>query len=115
MHLISGRKNADAIDPKFVVLEIDTVRMEGQLHELFVAVETVPFKEVEFRDDNIARHAALVEDYRARRWADCLDKIKLLRGLWHEELDEFYNEIEQRAQLFLEVEPPDTWSYIIDK
>lgn len=115
MHIISGKENAEQVKNKHVVLEVDTIRVASGELELFAVIEDVPFKEIEFKDENITRHESLIEDYRNRRWSDCLTKIKLLKGLWNEEMDPFYDEIIQRAELFQEAEPPASWTYVIER
>jgi len=98
-------------------LELDLIRMTGADTPIsaYCVIEQIPLEEMLSIDRYKELHENLIENYRKKNWKYCVDATEHLRGRWRGELDSFYDDIEQRSQAFLDVDPGDEWEPVIDK
>lgn len=116
MNIIFGRENAQAMAEKYTVLELDTIKApNGQEIVAFCAVETIPILDLPRVDSMQSLHENLMINYRKRDWNYCTQAIEHLMGFWNHELDTFYTSISGRISEYLENEPDELWTGVIDK
>lgn len=117
MHIILGQDNAQQFQEKYIVLELDQIKMTGsdQPISAYCVIEQMPLEEMLTIDRFKTLHENLIENYRKRNWKYCVDAVEHLRGRWHGDLDSFYDDIERRSQSYLECEPGEDWQPVIDK
>ena len=117
MNIIFGKENADRVEDKYTVLELDTVQVgeHGPAITAYCVVENMKFDEIPMIESMQALHQDLVTKYQSRNWTTCLQIIKRLRGFWNGELDSYYDTLELRIQQLLEQLPDDSWTPVIQK
>jgi hypothetical protein len=118
MHIIFGdNAQFQELSTKYTVLELDTIRIvaENTIHQAYAIIETIALDQLMRNDEMKNLHQALIDNYRTRNWAFCLNAIQQLQGFWSGELDSFYIEWARRIQEFQQQEPSPEWTYIIDR
>jgi len=120
MNIIFATKNdAAALDEKYVVLELDTIKINGHDQTLtawcVIDIQDIPLQEIismqQFRD----LHRNLMENYRLRNWKYCEDALEHLFGKWQGTADSFYTTIADRIKTYRVAEPGPDWDGTIDK
>ncbi len=117
MNIIFGKEQADALQDKYTVLELDCFQFgqNGPILSAYCTVERIPLEELPVLEKNRIQHEHLILNYRGRAWQDCLTAIAQLRGKWSGELDSFYDELESRAVEYLSDDPGHDWDPAILK
>ena len=120
MKIIFGNpEDIKAIDEKYTVLELDTLRFPGspntQTAWCLISVENINLKELPTLEAFRNLHRELIKNYRLKNWQFCEDAIDNLRGHWRGELDSFYDEIAQRIEKFKQQDPGSDWDGIYEK
>lgn len=117
MNLIFGRENAQALESKYTLLELDTIRFGKDTAEItvFCAVENIPLLDMPKVDSMKALHENLMIEYRKRNWNYCVQALEHLTGFWNHELDTFYNNLLERITQYIETAPSDDWDGVIIK
>jgi hypothetical protein len=117
MNIIFGKEQADALQDKYTVLELDCFQFghDGPILSAYCTVERMPLDELITLETTKAQHDHLIINYRGRAWPDCLTGIEQLRGKWSGELDSFYDELESRVTQYLKNDPGADWSPAILK
>jgi len=117
MNIILGEENAKAIEDRYVVLELDSLKIPGQDASIksYCVLEQLDLGEmmvlVNYRD----LHHNLMENYRSQNWKFCQDALELLQGRWQGELDSFYQDLSRRIQQLQATPPAPGWDGSIDK
>lgn len=117
MYIIFGADKADALreDEKYIVLELDTVRMpNGTIMTAFCVVEKVPLGELSQVAAHLTWHAEMLNEYRAQNWDQCIRSIDMLMGHFNGELDSFYKILRSRVEQFKLIGPGPDWSGIYE-
>jgi len=109
MNIIFGQQNLAEIDDKYILLELDIVKVKDSLIPSYCLVEKIGLQDVVALDNHRDLHAKFVKNYRLKNWSFCEQAIEHLLGKWNGELDSFYLEISRRIALFKETAPPDDW------
>lgn len=117
MNIIFGKEQAEALQDKYTVLELDSFQFgqNGPILSAYCTVERIPLEELSTLEKNCIQHDHLILNYRGRAWQDCLATIAQLRGKWSGELDSFYNELESRTVQYLNKDPGHDWDHVILK
>lgn len=117
MNIIMGRENAAEIGKKYTVLELDTLRIDIAQDPVtaYCLVETVNINDLAISDTLKEHHARLMENYKTRRWHQCLQDIESLRGSWGGQVDSFYEEMDSRVRGLLESDPGEDWDAVLIK
>jgi len=117
MNIIMGRENAAVIGEKYIVLELDTLRLDPQQDPVtaYCLIETVNINDLVITDTLKEHHARLMENYKTRRWHQCLQDIESLMGSWGGQVDSFYEEIGNRVRVYTESDPGPNWDPILNK
>lgn len=110
------KTNAENIDEKYTVLDLDTFRLpDGSLHTACCVVENIPVAELPMIERLTELHVNLIRNYGQRRWNYCEQAIEQLMGKWGGELDSFYQELTNRIQRFKTQDLSADWSPVIVK
>lgn len=116
MNIIFGRENAQALTEKYTILELDTFRLsEGQELVAFCAVENIPILDLPRVESMKSLHENLMINYRKRDWNYCTQALEHLAGFWNHELDTFYMSLSERINSYIENDPGDDWTGVVDK
>jgi hypothetical protein len=116
MNIILGTKEAEKLDEKYIVLELDTVTIKNSTPIVaYCVVEQLPFDDFPKLPMLKETHANLMAQYRNRQWDNCLAAISTLTGEWGGELDTFYWELAQRIDGYKQQEPDSDWTGVVAK
>ena len=111
MNIILGKDAADSIGDRYVVLEVDSIRIKDtdQVLQAYCVIETVGIDELALLPALKKRHKDLVHQYRDRQWDQALESAEMLRGHWRGSLDSFYDHVVKRVLEFKTQEPGPDW------
>ena len=100
MDIIFSRQAAEELSDKYVILELETHDVEGQLLETFCVVPPEKVvNEVTMLDHWKNLHAEFVQANKDKNGKLCQDLAEYLVGKWGGELDEFYQIVCSRFAL----------------
>lgn len=114
MNIIFGREQAQQMESRYTILELDSFSYQGQLLNAFCVVEQIPILDMHKVESMKALHANLLENYRKGDWNYCEQALEHLCGFWGEEMDTFYNNLKQRIEQHRDQALTDNW-WIVDK
>jgi hypothetical protein len=111
MQIIMGKDIADQISDKYIVLELDTVLVEGQPVPAYAVLDagSIPLGEMQDIPTWTEHHNKLMENYRKKNWDFCEQMIDHCQGRWGGELNSFYIEIYARVQDLKHQTLPEDW------
>lgn len=117
MHIIFGQDQIKDIGDRYIVLELDKVRIPGSTDPItaFCLIEMlspIDFLDVKQWQD---LHVNLIRNYRCKNWKFCEDALQHLRGKFNSELDSFYQDLTERVAFYREHDPGPDWQGIIDR
>ena len=117
MNIIFGRENAIALEGKYTILELDTIKLnpEGPTLTAFCAVENIPIVDMPKVESMKALHENLIINYRKKDWNYCTQALEHLIGFWGHELDSYYESLSSRIANYSEQDPGESWDGIVDK
>lgn len=116
MNIILGDSNAEQIRTRHTVLELDRFVFGEEVEDsAYCVIERLSLGDFETNAERMELHAAMIADYRGRRWQECSSKIECLHGSWGGEMDTFYDELLKRLEQFEQQPPTDTWDYRLKK
>jgi hypothetical protein len=117
MNILIDPDQIESYREKYTVLELDTIRIlpENKQVTAYCVVDTIPILELPQTESKINLHANLLINYRKRDWNYCQQALEHLMGSWNKELDSFYEDIQNRINLYMENDPGENWDGIIEK
>lgn len=117
MNIILGIQNIKDISDRYIVLELDTLRVSTQSDPVtaYCVLDQMPLQDIVQLDQWRELHQNLIKNYRLRNWNFCEQAIEHLRGHWQGELDTFYDDLLQRVQQLQTAEPDEAWDGVIDR
>ena len=117
MHIIFGEDQVEAMREKYVVLELDTIRIGPSGPEIaaYAVVENVAIPDLPMVAGWTKLHNNLITYYRKRDWNFCEQVIENLTGTFAGELDSFYAELQSRINNYKENDPGESWDWVIEK
>ena len=116
MNIILGKSDAEKLDEKYIVLELDTVTIKSSAPIVaFCVIENMPVSELPEAADMKKVHASLMPAYRNREWKYCEQAITKLIGRWGGEVDTFYESLLSRINEYKHNEPEPDWTGIVAK
>ncbi len=119
MHIIFGSELADELRQKYIVLELDRIRLEenGPVLDSYCVLETnqVSLDEIGKIDSLTRLHSKLMENYRKKDWNFCEQALEHLHGSWKGTVNSFYDVISQRIAKYKEQDPGPEWNGIYEK
>ena len=113
MNIIFSDWAAQQAQEKYIVLELDTFKVDEQLTTTYALVERVTLTEMLNLDSFKDLHRNLLKEYRKRNWKYCEDAVEHLRGKWNGELDTFYTVLIERIQDLKTQSLGDDWTGVI--
>lgn len=115
MNIIFGRDQAASLSERYTVLELDTIRIDGNELTAFCVVESIPIMDMPKVESMKNLHENLLIEYRKRNWNYCQQALDYLTGFWGHDLDTFYDNLRQRVAEYSENEPNDNWDGVVVK
>lgn len=116
MNIIFGKQEADQLNDKYIILELDTISIRDSAPiTAYCIVENIPLEKLSQAEPYKKLHASLMENYRSRNWKVCLDSTEQLMGFWGDDMDTFYDVLNTRLTEYQTTEPDDTWTPVIKK
>ena len=115
MNIIFGRDQAAAMNSRYTVLELDTLRLGGQELTAFCVIEAMPIMDMPRVESMKTLHENLLIEYRKRDWNYCIQALEHLTGFWNHEVDTFYINLKSRIDSYIENDPGEGWDGVIEK
>ena len=116
MNIIFGIDEANKLQKKYIVLELDTVAVQGSNPiTAFCVIEKMPLNELPKADKLTQLHSDLLSNYKSRNWDFCIQALQTLMGCWDKEMDSFYDILKSRILEYKENEPDISWNGIVLK
>ena len=117
MYIIFGEHQAQTVDSRYTVLELDTVRLNTGATPVtaYCVVETIPIPDLPKAESLKDMHHNLMVEYRKRDWNYCEQAIGHLMGAWNGELDTFYVTLLNRINNYKDNDPGESWDPVIEK
>ena len=116
MNIIFETDDIQKMKEKYIVLPLDTFRFpNNKIATAHCVVDKFPLDMIAKMDNYIKLHCDMVNGYKTRQWNFCIQALDNLIGSFGGELDTYYINIKNRVSGFLKEEPPENWTYIIQK
>lgn len=115
MHIIFDEDARQELGKKHIVLELDTVRVQGRDITAYCVLEYVPFQELSRTQEMCDLHHDMMNKYKTRQWQTALDLANTLLGQWGGKMDTFYQEMHQRITGLLAQDPGPDWIPVLHK
>lgn len=117
MNIILGRENAAMVGEKYTVLELDTLNIDPDQEPVtaYCLIETTNINDLVLLETLKQQHDQMMSDYKTRQWHQCQQAVESLRGCWSGQMDSFYDEMTARLSRFIESDPGQEWSPVLDK
>lgn len=117
MNIIMGSENAKGFAEKYLILELDTIKVmpDGHLIPAYCLVENVPILDMSRIESLKSLHDNLIKEYRKKNWNYCTQALEHLVGCWNSELDSFYADLSKRIDKYKEQDPGEDWDGTIEK
>jgi len=113
MNIIFGREQAEAMQSKYTILELDTFKAGDQTVTAFCAVDIVPIMEMPKIESMKQLHENLLIEYRKKNWNYCEQALEHLMGCWNHEVDTFYDTLKTRIDEYKNQTLEDNWWLIV--
>lgn len=115
MNIIFGRDQAESMQDRYTMLELDTFKIGDQIVTAFCAISSIPILEMPKVESMKNLHDNLLIEYKKRNWNYCEQALEHLTGFWESEVDTFYSSLRDRIQEYSENDPGETWDGIINR
>lgn len=117
MYIIFGDDQVAAMQEKYVVLELDTIRIGAGGPELpaYAVIENIAIPDLPMVESWTKLHENLITYYRKRDWNFCEQAIENLTGAFNGEVDSFYAEMQTRITNYKDNDPGEFWDWVIEK
>lgn len=117
MKVIFGKHQAEEINSRMTVLELDTFFQPGLTEPIttYAVLDntTITLQEIPVLQNFVELHNTMMDEYRKRNWSFCEQAIEHLEGKWKGELDSFYQSLTERLAKLKEAELPEDWNGIV--
>ena len=117
MYVIPGKEAADTLADRYVVIELDAVRIKGteEVTPIYTILETEKiFLKLEQIDNAVKMHNEMRDFYKAKNWAAAETAITWLKTQFGGELNSYYDIILDRINEYKNQELPDDWQGIYE-
>lgn len=117
MNIVLGEEHIKDLESKYVVLELDTFRVIGQLEPVtaYCIAENLAVGDIIQADKLRDLHNNLMKNYRLKNWSYCEQALEHLQGKWRGQLDSFYQSLSQRISDLREQKLDPQWDGILDR
>jgi hypothetical protein len=102
------------VNQRYMVLELDTFRVQDQNVKSYCVVDSVPVNEIPLQQQWSDLHSKLIENYQKRNWNFCLQALEHLKGRWNGQIDSFYLILENRINNLVQQDLDSDWNGVID-
>jgi hypothetical protein len=116
VYIIVGDRDIQELAKKYIVLELDTIKVESNNTTTYCVVDSagIGVNDINALASHKTLHANLIKNYKIGNWKFCNDAIKHLRGKFNGELDTFYDVFKDRVLTLQEDELPNNWTGVVD-
>ena len=117
MNIVLGKENLGLIDKKYIVLELDTMRIPNSTDPItaYCVLEQLPLEEMIIVNQFVDLHHNLMRNYRLQNWKYCKDALEHLNGRWGKTLDSFYVDLFNRINQYQTTPPSTDWDGVLDR
>jgi hypothetical protein len=117
MNVIIEPEKLEELQKKYVVLELDTIRImpAGKTVTAYCVIENLPISDLPRVSNLKELHTNLMAEYRKKNWNYCTQALEHLMGFWGGEADSFYQDLTQRIAKYIEQDPGESFDGIIEK
>lgn len=117
MNIVLGEENVGSIQDRYIVLELDSLKLPGSTDPVksYCIVEQIGLEEMTTVENYRDLHQNLIKNYRERNWNFCDQAIEHLVGRWNGKVDSFYQDLSRRVQKLKSTDPGPDWDPVIDK
>jgi len=114
MNVIYGKKQAEELAERFIVLPLDKIQphdIDGIIEAYcIIAADKVPLPELPQIEKMKVMHAAMMDEYYKQNWIFCEEALGHLKGKWNGQVDSFYITLQERVEQLKTTELPDDWN-----
>lgn len=98
MQLIFGKENAEKLREKYIVLDLENIKVQDQILEVYCLVsgEKINFLDLPQLDQWIKLHNDFLQGFNTKQYSYCKEALEHLIGKFGGEVDSFYEEILRR-------------------
>ena len=95
MNIIIGEENAQQLEDKYTLLELDQLRLDPESEPVsaYCVLENIPIEELPQLEEFADLHHKMIENYRKQNWSYCEQAIDHLCGRWGGTVDSFYSDL----------------------
>lgn len=119
MKIIYGKEQAETLDDKYIVFELDTFNItnveEPMTAYCVVSADEVALQQLPDMEHWKKFHSEFIHGYKTKQFKYCKDCITNLKKRIGPEMDSYYEIMETRIDDYLENGVPDDWTHIIEK
>jgi hypothetical protein len=116
MNIIFGTSEAEKLDDKYIVLELDTITIRNSAPiTVYCVVENLPLVKLTEAEPYKNLHANLMENYKNRDWNFCEQALEKLLHFWGADMDTFYDSLQKRVLEYKDTEPAEDWTHIVPR
>lgn len=117
MKIIYGKDQAEELQDKYIVLELDTFTVNDDEITAYcvMSADEVALQQLPSMEHWKKFHADFIEGYKNQHWGFCRDCIINLRGRMGTEMDSYYTEVSKRIDDFIKTPPRMDWTHVIQK
>ena len=117
MNIVIGEDKAQHLRDRYTVLSLDTFRVQGHedLIRSYCVIESVPLQEMKQLDQWRDLHENLMINYGRQNWNYCEQALEHLQGKWNQEMDSFYQDLQERVQSRKPHGVDPAWTPVIDR
>jgi len=113
--LFAGVEDIKYLDSKYIILELDTIRIADINQTAWCLIEKVTLQDIPVIETYRELHNNMMRNYRLKNWKYCEDALEHLTGRWQGELDTFYRELAVRIADFKQQDPGADWDGVYVK
>jgi hypothetical protein len=98
MDIIFGKSNAEVLREKYTVLDLETIKVDGQELEVYclIPADKISLGDLPQLEQWINLHNDFLNGYQTKQYDFCRQCIEHLMGKFGGEVDTFYEEISRR-------------------
>lgn len=117
MNIILGKENYESIKDRYIMLEVDTLIINGQPTPSYCLLDPkqIPLEEMTQIEHWRENHNKIIENYHKRNFAFVEQMIEHCRNRWGGELESFYLDLYARTQELKKQKLPKNWTGYIQK
>ncbi len=117
MKIIYGKENAEILDDKYLVFELDTFKVINDEVTAYcvISADEVALQQLPDMEHWKKFHSEFIHGYKTQQFGYCKDCLTNLKKRIGPEMDSYYDIMATRIDSHIEQGFQDDWSYIIQK